>query len=83
MPLLRHALLALALSLTLSTTFYLAFGVFVMPGFVVMSLAAAAGGTLIGWLAARRLWLTAIATILIRLAIFLVATRSSEPIPCA
>ena len=74
--LLRHTILALALSFALSAAFWLVWGVFVMPGFVIMSLLAAAAGVIIGQLAGQRLWVTALATIIVRLAIYFIATGS-------
>ncbi|WP_300526986.1 hypothetical protein [Maricaulis sp.] len=74
--LLRHALAALTVSFSLSAGFWLVWGVFVMPGFVVMSLAAAAAGLLAGWLAGKRLWVTILATAVFRLVIYLVATAA-------
>ena len=47
-----------------------------MPGFVIMSLLAAAAGVIIGQLAGQRLWVTALATIIVRLAIYFIATGS-------
>jgi len=82
MPLLRHALTALALSVSLSIAFYALFGVFVMPGFVIMSLAAAAVGLAVGWFMGKRLWLTALVTLVVRVGIFWIATGGDTPIPC-
>jgi hypothetical protein len=45
-----------------------------MPGFIVMSLLAAAGGVVAGWLAGKRLVITLMATAIIRIAIYVIAT---------
>lgn len=74
--LLRHALGALLVSFALSVSFWLIWGTFVMPGFIVMSLLAAAGGVLSGWLAGKRLVITLVATALIRIAIYIIATSA-------
>jgi hypothetical protein len=73
---LRHAFAALLVSFALSVSFWLIWGVFVLPGFIVMSLLAAAGGLLAGWLAGKRLVITLVATAVIRIAIYVIATSA-------
>lgn len=79
MTFLRHILLALAISYGLSVFFWLALNVFILTGFIVVSAGCALAGALLGYLAGKRLWVTAIATGAIRLAAFLAVTNGLIP----
>lgn len=70
MSLPHHALLAGLVSFGLSGVFGLAFGVFMLIPFFVVSSACAIVGALIGWVAGKRLWVTALAAALIRVGVF-------------
>lgn len=65
-----HALVALALAFGLSVFFWIAFGTFNLPGFILASLAAALIGGLAGWFLKRNIWITAIVTVIVRLVIY-------------
>ena len=74
--LLAHFSLALIVALAMSTGFWLAWGVFVWPGFAVMSALSAAAGTALGWIFGRSPWVTVLGTVLARYAVFVAATGS-------
>ncbi|MEL7517681.1 MAG: hypothetical protein AAFN48_01860 [Pseudomonadota bacterium] len=67
----RHALIAVLVSFGLSIFFWAAFGVFLAVPFLVVSTLCALGGGVVGWVAGKRLWVTAIMTALIRSAVFI------------
>lgn len=74
---LRHLLLAAIISYGLSGLFWFGLGVFNLQGFVLVSAGCAIAGALIGYLAGRRMLVTAGATVVIRLAAFFVMTGGS------
>ncbi|WP_339748729.1 hypothetical protein [uncultured Maricaulis sp.] len=74
MNVLRHLLLAAAVSYGLSGLFWLVLNVFNLQGFIAVSAACALAGALAGWLSGRRLWVTAGATAVIRLVAFFLMT---------
>jgi hypothetical protein len=65
-----HFVVALGLAYGLSVFFWLGLGVFNLAGFIVVSALAALAGLLTGWFGNKRLWLTALATVLIRLGLY-------------
>ncbi len=73
----RHIAAALTVSYGLSLGFWLFAGVFNLPGFVLVSALAAALGLAAGWLAGKRLWVTALAAMVFRLVLYYVMTRGS------
>ena len=73
--LMAHALAALVVSYGLSVYFWLGFGVFNLSGFIVISALAAAMGFIAGWVMKKRLWVTIMATLVIRVALYVVMTR--------
>ena len=70
-----HTLLALFVSYGLSIFFWLGLGVFNLVGFVVVSALAAAMGLGAGWVMKKRLWVTIMATLVIRVALYVFMTR--------
>ncbi len=76
-PLWLHAALALAVSYGLSLFFWFGLGVFNLAGFVIISALAAALGLTAGWRAHKKLWITALATLVVRLMLYVVMTRGS------
>ena len=76
-PLWLHGVVALALAYGLSLFFWLGLGVFNLPGFMMISFLAAATGLAAGWLAGRRLWLTALVTSVVRIALYVLMTHGS------
>jgi len=69
----RHYIIALAVSLVLSLLFWAAFGVFEIVGFVLWTSISALLGSSIGLVSDRKLWVTVIATTLIRTMIFVIS----------
>ncbi|MCY4191071.1 MAG: hypothetical protein OXC54_09000 [Rhodospirillaceae bacterium] len=73
-----HVLIALALSFGLSISFWLAFGVFVLAGFILWSVVCAAVGVGIGYFLARNNFpVTVLATIIARIAIYLIMVAAT------
>lgn len=71
---LNHGAVALALSYGLSLYFWFALGTFNLIGFIVVSACVALMGALCGWFLNKNIWITAIATIILRLAIYWLMT---------
>jgi hypothetical protein len=65
-----HFIVALGIAYGLSVFFWLGLGVFNLVGFIVVSALAAIAGLLVGWFGKQRLWLTGLATALIRLGLY-------------
>jgi hypothetical protein len=80
MPLLRHAGLALAISFGLSVLFWLGLGVFGPTSFWLASLSSAILGLAFGYFIFRKLLMTAIATVLVRVTIFMVVMMGNPPL---
>lgn len=76
MSMLKNFAAALLVSYVLSIVFWLAFGVFNLPGFIFVSAAAALVGTLVGWLMRTSLIVTLLATAIVRIALFGFMTQS-------
>ncbi|PHS24609.1 MAG: hypothetical protein COA84_08935 [Robiginitomaculum sp.] len=74
-PLMTHALAALFVSYGLSVFFWLGLGVFNLIGFIIVSALAAAMGLGAGWVMKKRLWVTIMATLVIRIALYVLMTR--------
>jgi hypothetical protein len=72
----RHLLAALAVSYALSVFFWLGLGVFQLVPFFVVSFGVAVVGAAVGILFKRTLWATIGATVVLRVAIFNLATGS-------
>ncbi len=77
MSFIKHLMLAIGLSYALSLFFWAVFSVFNLQGFILVSAVCALAGAGIGFLTGRRLVVTAIATILIRIAAYLVAVSAA------
>ncbi len=73
--LVQHILLALVIAFGLSVAFWLILGTFVLVGFVLWSLVAAAIGVGIGAFAVRNIVWTGIVTAAVRILIYAVMTR--------
>ncbi len=69
-----HILSGIGVSTLLSVSFYFLFGVFVLGGFLIWSVACGIAGGLIGIRFTPRLWATLIVTAFIRIAVFLLMT---------
>lgn len=65
-----HALVALGLSYGLSLYFWLGLGTFNLVGFIFVSAIVALIGGASGWFIKRNLWITAIVTVLLRIAVY-------------
>ncbi len=72
---LAHILVAALLSYGLSIFFRFAFGVFNLGGFIGVSALAAAIGLLAGWLSGKRLLVTALVTVMVRIGLYYFMTR--------
>ncbi|WP_374762854.1 hypothetical protein [Yunchengibacter salinarum] len=65
-----HVMVALLVSVGLSLFFWAVLDTFVLMGFLLWSVVAAAAGALIGGRLVERLWVTVLATAVIRIAIY-------------
>jgi len=74
-PFFAHLLVALMVSYGLSVAFWLGLGVFNLMGFILVSAIATVLGVFAGWLMGKRLWVTVLATLLARLALYVLMTR--------
>ena len=74
-PLLQHILLALVIAFGLSVVFWLVLGTFVLVGFILWSLVAAAIGVAVGAFAVRNIVWTGVVTAAVRVLIYAVMTR--------
>ncbi|MAI89145.1 hypothetical protein [Ponticaulis sp.] len=81
MTLLRHIGLALILSFGLSVLFYLGLGAFNATGFWLASLGCAFLGVVFGLVFFRKLAMTGIATVLVRVMVFIIMTIGNGPPP--
>lgn len=70
MTFLRHLLVAALVSYGFSVFFWLALGMFILKGFIVVSAACALAGAAIGYFTGRKILVTVIATAVIRLAAY-------------
>ncbi len=69
-----HLALALTVSAGLSGAFWIAYGVFELVPALIVTPACAAAGAALGWIARRNLLITAVLTMVIRGAAYLLAT---------
>ena len=68
-----HLVLAGLVSFGLSTLYWIAFGVFFLWPFLIVSTGCAAAGAAMGLIAGGRLWVTALAVAILRNIVFLAA----------
>jgi len=71
----KHYLAAIGTSLFLSVMFWLILGVFQLVGFILWTFISALLGSSIGLVAGRKLFVTIIATALIRVIVFVIMTQ--------
>ena len=74
---LPHFTLALCVSYVLSLCFWLVLHVFNLGGFIVISALCAFIGAMVGFLAGRRLWLTGLVTLIVRIVVFMLMTKTA------
>ena len=77
MQLIRHSILALAISFGLSTFFWLALGVFNLQAFWAVSIGCACLGVVFGLVFFRKLLVTGLATAMIRVLVFLIVATGT------
>ncbi len=68
----KHIFAALLVSYGLSLAFWLILHVFNLPGFIFISLACALAGAAAGWLGGQRVWVSIMATFLLRILVYIV-----------
>lgn len=72
-----HAIAALGLSYGLSVYFWLGLGTFNLIGFILVSAGVALVGGLCGWFLNKNIWVTIVATIILRVAVYWLMTTGS------